>query len=300
MRYERIIDKTTSLNPISKNALPIPHKKISNFWNNLKIKTVDSIFDYDTLERYKNKYIDWIISSKRNNLKNLNNFKELTFTYGTTETFINFYAKYHNKRFRCFKGEYLFHKLNWRNNSTNWKYMEEEVIKKNDAVMISLPFSDSGDIHPMTNTIIEQCNKLNVPVCIDCAYMVIAKDIEFDFNQPSIECVTFSLSKGFWGIDKLRCGLRLKKIDEDDSIDIYNKWSCINLYSMSVAEKIFENFESDYNWNTFEDKYYSKCKEFDLKPTKCIIFGLGGKEYSEYNRGGNINRVCLSNALTDN
>ena len=299
MKYSRVPDKEIFKNGITKNAMPIPHCKISDFWNNLKINTVDSIFDYDTLGRYKNKYMNWIISSKRNNLKNLSDFKELTFTYGTTETFINFYAKYQNKRFRCFKGEYLFHKLNWRNNTTNWRYIEEEDIKINDAVIISLPFSDSGNIHPMTKEIIDQCNKLNVPVCIDCAYMVIAKDIDFDFNQPSIECVTFSLSKGFWGIDKLRCGLRLKKRDDDDSIDIYNKWSCINLHSMSVAEKIFEHFESDYNWNTFESKYYKKCDEFNLQSTKCIIFGLGDEKYSEYNRGGTFNRVCISNSLSD-
>ena len=69
---------------------------------------------------------------------------------------------------------------------------------------------------------------------------------------------------------------------------------------MAVAEKIFENFDSDYNWDTFENKYYEMCKELNLEPTKCIIFGLGGEKYTEYNRGGNFNRVCISNSLSDN
>ena len=300
MRYEYFTNKRANFEPYTKNAMPILHNKIISFWNNLNINTRDSIFDYDMLDRYKIQYFNWIQNSKINKLKNLDLFKELTYTYGTTETFNTFYAKHHNRRFRCFKGEYIYHKLNWRNNTNDWKYLEDEDVKKNDAIILSLPFSDSGNVHPMMNSVIKQCNELNVPVCIDCAYMVIAKDIEFDFNQPSIECITFSLSKGFCGIDKLRCGLRLKKIDEDDSIDIYNKWSCVNLYSMAVAEKIFEVFEPDYNWNTFGDIYYSKCKEFNLESTKCIIFGLGGKEYTAYNRGGQYNRVCVSNSLSDN
>ncbi len=299
MKYYKLHSTENSDNELSKNALPIPHKEISNFWKNININPYESVFDYDSLERYTEKYFRWIKSSKKNNLKNLELFKCKTFTQGTTETFNNFFSKYHKKRFRCFKGEYVYHRLNWRNNGFNWKHIEDGNIERGDAVILSLPYSDLGDEHPNTKKIVETCNKLDVPVCIDCAYMVIAKNINFDFNQKSIDCVTFSLSKGFWGIDKLRCGIRFEREDGDDPINIYNKWSTINLYSLNVAEKIFDHFGADYNWDSFEKKYKIVCKKNNLKETNCILFGLGGEEYSEFNRGSSVNRVCVSNALSD-
>jgi biotin carboxylase len=36
------------------------------------------------------------------------------------------------------------------------------------------------------------------------------------------------------------------------------------------------------------------CKEKKLETTDCIMFGLGGKQYKEYNRGSDVNRVCIS------
>ena len=299
MKYFRPHFTENSSDKLSKNALPIPHKEIINFWNNLDINPYDSIFDYEALERYTEKYFEWIMSSKRNKLINLDLFKYKTFTHGTTETFNNFFSKYHNKRFRCFKGEYMFHRLNWRNNGFKWKYLEDGKIEDGDAIIISLPYSDYGIEHPNTKEIMKICDDLNVPVCIDCAYMIIGKDINFDFNHNCIDCITFSLSKGFWGIDKLRCGIRFQKKDMDDPIDIYNKWSCVSMYSLAVAEKLFSKFEFDYNWNKFEKKYEKICNENELKETNCILFGIGDDRFSNFNRGSNVNRVCISNSLGD-
>jgi hypothetical protein len=299
MKYFRPHFTENSSDKLTKNALPIPHKEMVEFWNNLNVNPYDSIFDYEALERYTEKFLKWIQASKRNKFTNLDLFKCKTFTHGTTETFNNFFSKYHKKRFRCFRGEYMFHRLNWRNNGFNWKHIEDGDIEEGDAVIMSLPYSDSGIEHPDTKKIIKKCDELNVPVCIDCAYMVIAKDITFDFSNKSIDCITFSLSKGFWGIDKLRCGIRFQKKDEDDPINIYNKWSCVSMYSLAVAEKLFTKFEFDYNWNKFEKKYNNICNENSLEKTNCILFGLGGKKFSEFNRGADVNRVCISNALGD-
>ena len=34
-------------------------------------------------------------------------------------------------------------------------------------------------------------------------------------------------------------------------------------------------------------------------PTNCILFALGGDDYKEFNRGGNVSRICVANALND-
>ena len=78
-------------------------------------------------------------------------------------------------------------------------------------VIFSLPFSDYGDIHPKTNDILDKCDELEVPVFVDCGHLVMARDIEFDFDRKCIEGISFSLSKGFYGAEHLRIGMALLK-----------------------------------------------------------------------------------------
>ena len=110
-----------------------------------------------------------------------------------------------------------------------WKYLEDEDLKENDAVILSVPFSDSGGIHPQTDELLDKCDELKIPVIIDSAYMIIANKIEFNFNRDCIESVCFSLSKGIYGAEKLRIGLRLSKKFTDDGIEVFNLMEMVNM-----------------------------------------------------------------------
>jgi len=282
-----------------KGSVPIPSQRVFDFYKNLTINLHESVFDYECLERYKKTYTHWIQSNKLNNLKNLDTFDWISYSAGTSESFVNFTSRYNHRRFRTFKAEFVFHRLNCKNNSYDFCHLEDDDIQQNDAVIISLPYSDIGDKHPKMENIIKQCDQKNVPVLIDCAYMILAKDIEFDFNHQCIDTVTFSLSKGFWGIDKLRLGIRFQRKDRDDNLDIFNKWKTVPLHSLAVGENILKNFEPDWLWNTYGEKYYKICELNSLQPTKSICHAIGNEQYKHFNRGGDVNRVCVSNSLSD-
>ena len=36
------------------------------------------------------------------------------------------------------------------------------------------------------------------------------------------------------------------------------------------------------------------CKKLDLDPSSMVNIGIGGKKWRKFNRGGKLNRVCLS------
>ena len=36
------------------------------------------------------------------------------------------------------------------------------------------------------------------------------------------------------------------------------------------------------------------CKKLDLDPSSMVNIGIGGKKWIKFNRGGKLNRVCLS------
>ena len=57
------------------------------------------------------KFHIWINNSQNNNIIGLNEFDELTYVHGTSQSFDNFYFKHNNKRLVILKGDFLYHEL---------------------------------------------------------------------------------------------------------------------------------------------------------------------------------------------
>ena len=71
----------------------------------------------------------------------------------------------------------------------------------------------------------------------------------------------------------------------------------LNNISLGIGLEYITNYNVDYNWKTYEDIYYKICSYKNLQPTDCIMFGIGGEEYKDFNRGGHFNRVCISDLI---
>lgn len=250
-------------------------------------------------EEFINNYKTWILSSKLNNIVGFETFPIGAYSNGTTEAFDKFYLKNSTRRFRCFKGEYMYHQAAWRNYFPNWKFLDDEDIQPNDAVVISLPFADLGSEHPQMQKVLDECANLNVPVMLDCAYFGLCKDIRFDFTHPAITDITFSLSK-FLPVAHLRIGVRFTKFDDDDSLLVTHKTQYMNRIGASVGLKIFKNYSPDYNYITYQNVQADMCTTLNLTPSKCVIFGIDTiNKYPQYNRGCLSNRLCLSKYLNN-
>jgi hypothetical protein len=278
----------------------IPDKEVIEFWEKYAVNLGKIILEDDDYKKlFVDKFDEWISLSKLNTLSGLQNFKYKTFTAGTSQVFDSFWMRNHNRRFRCFKGEFFYHKANWKK-FHDWKYLEEDTIEKNDAVVISFPFSDYCKQHPKMIEVLEKCELLKVPVLIDCAYYVICKNLNFDFSKyECIEDITFSVSKGFYLGNKIRAGIRYSKTFTDDNIDIMNEWNQVNHISAYLGYELLSKFSSDYAFNKFESKQKEFCKENNLTPTDCVSFAYGGDEYNELNRGTEVNRLCISDQIGD-
>jgi len=282
-----------------KPARPVPDREAYQFIvNNIN---GNSLYEKNLPEKFCSEYLEWIKSSNLNNLINLDKFKSLQFVHGTSQSFDFFYLTNHKKRFRTFKGDFMYHQIMFRN-GYDWKYIDDEEIKKGDVVIFSVPFSDFGDIHPRTDEILDKCDKLGVPVFLDCAYMIMVRDIEFDFDRKSIQGISFSLSKGFYGTEHLRIGMRLTKEFTDDPVEVFNDFQMINWIGPDIGLKLINNFEHDFIQNKYYDKQIEICKELNIEPSKCVIFGVTSKTHSKfggYDRGTKWRRVCISSLLGD-
>ena len=279
----------------------IPDLQVKWFWGNTETTEISNILTYD--KNVGKKFIDtfdkWIGDSKLNNIKGLDKYEYKSFTAGTSQAFDSFWMRHHDRKFKCFEGEFFYHKANWKK-FHKWEYIDNEDIQVNDAVVISYPFSDFCKEHTNMKTILDRCQQENVPVLIDCAYYVIAKDLDFDFSDYTcVEDITFSLSKGFYQANKLRAGIRYSRYFRDDNIDIMNEWEQYNHISAYLGTKLLEEFPSDYAMNRFRDTQLEYCKKHNLIPADCVQFAFGGGEYDDLNRGTEVNRLCIADQIGD-
>ncbi len=281
---------------ITKRARPIPDTEIFKFVNkNIKYKY---IYEKKLHLVFLKKYFQWLQKSSFNKLKGLHLFNKLSFVHGTSQAFDDFYSTYKGRRFRVFKGEFKYHEIIWKENKIKWCYIENDKIKKNDAIIISLPFSDFGNQHPSMKKVIDECDRLNVPVLLDLAYYSIARNINFNVNKKCIKVLTFSLSKAFYGTERVRIGIRCKKDINYDSADLFTEMGMLSRISVGLGLKLIQKYDTDYCQKKFRKKQLNICKKLDLVPSDCVIFGLGNKKkYKDYNRGSKWRRVCLSSLI---
>ena len=277
----------------------IPDLQVKSFWENIDADELSNVItnNTNTAETFVDTFDEWIRGSKLNNIKGLLNYK--TFIAGTSQAFDTFWMRHHDKRFRCFQGEFFYHKANWKK-FHKWEYIDNRDIAWGDAVVISYPFSDYCKEHSEMKNILDRCEKSKVPVLIDCAYYVIAKDLDFDFsNYSCVEDIVFSLSKGFYQANKLRAGIRYSRYFRDDNIDMYNEWEQLNHVGAYLGTKLLNEFPPDYAVNLFRDRQLKYCEEHNLTPADCVSFAFGGDEYQDLNRGTEVNRLCIADEIGD-
>lgn len=282
--------------------LPFGHSKAINDASVLTvIKGINfnyaDILSNDTInKKFCSEYVDWIKSSNLNSLIGIDDFKYTVFSQGTSEAFDKFYLKNSKRRFRCFRGEYLYHKLAWRD-SYDWAYIEDDELDSNDAVIISVPFADTGSKHLDTEAVLHKCTELRIPVLIDCAYYSISSNIRVDLTHPCITDVTFSLSKMF-PVAHARIGIRLTREDCDDLLFVYDKSEYTNRISAALGLELIRTFSPEYIVKKYKPVQEKFCEYLGVCPSNTVLFGIALKDqYNEYNRGCDTNRLGLHNYL---
>jgi|TARA_R100000030_G_scaffold80581_1_gene63425 histidinol-phosphate/aromatic aminotransferase/cobyric acid decarboxylase-like protein len=252
------------------------------------------IINTTNVNEYLDNYFQFVKSS-RNKLIGLNKFKSLAFSLGTTQSFDIFTMTHHSRRLISFQGDYVYHNIMQRTmyGHTN-KLSHPDEIQKNDCLIISCPFSDTGSEHPHMEEILTRCDKLKVPVLLDLAYINVAQNISVDLRHDCIDSVTTSLSKVF-PLGYVRVGMRMQKQKIDDPIDMINSVDYVNKLGIGIANNLLTQFDANFISNKYKNKQTAMCNQLDVTPSKCVIFGIDHKEkYPEYNRGFETNRLCFS------
>jgi hypothetical protein len=279
-----------------RGAKPVTDNKIKDFIQNLN--PVSDLYNENIQSEFLDNFFEWIKSSKLNNLIGLDDFTNKKLCAGTAQAFDHFYWRNKDRTFRTFPGEFMYHGAVLKHGGKHQSIIKNDLILPNQAVIVSVPFSDYGKQHDDLERILELCYKNGNPVLLDFAYYPCTKNINLDLSKyPCVKTVTFSISKAFYGAEFLRVGMRLEREDKDDGIDVFNSVEMVNRVSLSIANSLIKAYDVDYNWHNYASAYIEACNEYNLEYTDCIMFGLGGAEYVDYNRGTSVNRICISEII---
>jgi len=266
------------------------------------IKTLDiynwfsTSYDMDCQEEYLNYYPKWIESSKLNSIKGLNSFPHKYISLGVTQSIDEFHFEMlqQNRKIRVFRGEYPYSRDNI---NFDWAqgFINDYPLQKNDAIIISLPFSATGDIHPQWNWLLNECEKLDIPIFVDCAFFGTCGGIKVNFNHPAIKVVSFSLTKGVSAGD-FRSGIKFSKSLEGKIARLTEWHHGIHLNTL-IGLELMKKFNPDHHYNKFRKIQEMVCQKYNLVPSPCIHVATGGKGWEYFSRDGFVNRIVLRNAI---
>jgi len=244
---------------------------------------------------FLNDYAHWMKQGHK--INGIEQYKHLAFSNGTTETFDKFYMQNTHRRLRLWRGEYFYHQIVARENFyNNFAWIDEDPIQDMDVVVVSLPFSDTGNIPEDFDQVMRLCCVRNVNVMIDMAYLNLSKPIEVNLDYDCIKVITTSLSKIF-PIETYRVGIRMMKDYIDDTLQAYTDSAnpYLNLNSIHIGQKLIEKYNNNHIVETYTELQTEYCKTLGVTPSNCTIFGIDTEsKYPEYSRGNKTSRLCFS------
>lgn len=213
---------------------------------------------------FKDKFHNWIVSSKLNSAIGLDQFLDRDIIAGVTQFIDDIHQMKSNV---CvLEHEYRYH---WRLYGDNLIIRTVDTLQAGDNLILSMPFPYYGDIHPDTDAILYRCNELNIDVHIDACWFGCSRDIVFNFDQPCIKSVGFSLSKAL-GMGANRIGVRYCRQRWKGPVSIINEFNMNTQILVWMGIKFIDKFGVDFWQNKYGAAYAQICKDYNLTPTKSI------------------------------
>lgn len=149
------------------------------------------------------------------------------------------------------------------------KYATLETLDSTKPLVIEYPFPGYLGEHIHFKQIIEKCNKENIDVHLDCAWLTASFDLDYVFDYPCVKSIGMSLSKCF-GLGWNRIGVRWRKYPVVDSITLQNENDMVSKTNVAIGSYYLDRLPMDYLVSKYRNKYFDVCKKLYLRPSNII------------------------------
>jgi len=223
---------------------------------------------------------EWWKSTKINSILGWENFSCVDFTLGCTH-YIESTASKLKWDIQVLPFEYAIYKL--------MGIQESHIgyLKPDTPLFISLPNWKCSGIPEYWEDLLKECEKKNIDIHIDFAWLLISRDIKIDVSHPCIKSFGMSWSK--YDMQWNRCGMRWSRQRSLDSITILNHYYKDTFTNVtSAAYNLINNIERDYMWNNYSHLNQQVCDNLNLEARHSLHTALDKKNDYEVVGIGNI------------
>ena len=139
-------------------------------------------------------------------------------------------------------------------------------LTSNSAVILDLPLRGTMEMPNWINDLFNKCDKLQVPVLVDCAYLMLQDDPTIDFNRKCISHVCWSLSKTL-SFNGMSLGFKFKK---KNAISKYDRNYSQSRFAVQIMLDLMTQFSCRFVYNKYKPLQSKWCKILDLTPTSSV------------------------------
>lgn len=293
MNINEMISKNMEYrNHMIRKAKPIVDLDVINAIKNIEYVNINSDLPISANQfEFLDTHLKWISSSKNYKITGLDKFTPLV-TSGVTDAFNDFY--FLNKKISVMRGEYTYHR------DLGYEVLDNiHTIEPYSSLIISYPFSATGNVHPDWEKIMEVCDDKKIKVFVDCCLFGVSKVEELDLSLECITHVAFSFSKIFSTAGN-RTGVLYTRYNETTPLQKQSEHFYTNMMGQIMHLHLMNNFEPDYIFNKYRSKQEKLCKEYDLDISDTVMFGTStSSKFDYFERDKYINRICLAYSLQE-
>lgn len=241
---------------------------------------------FENASEFIDGYMRWIASCPFNEALGINTFQCKGIVNDTLDAIIFFcaYADATSRRMRAYRGE---HPFVWSRYPAMIA-LDDEPVRENDAVVLSFPFHGNGLFPEDFPDLARECEKLGVPIFLDCGLMGLGGGFRIDLSHPAIFAATFSTRRTLCA-EHWSSGLMLSK-DPLPFGDEMMRWGALPGLNMQIALDLFEHFEPAHLFRTFASHQKTVCGRLGLEESACVHIAFD-------RRNGEDVRVDISEAL---
>ena len=263
---------------LSKTLYPINDQLMATLKNNWFEKAQKNISHNDFVDKAE----EWFKSTKLNQLEGWNAFPCVDIIMGCTH-YIESLCSKKKWNVQVIPKDYAYYSIMGKQPT------EIGQLKPGVPLIISLPNWYHGDIHPEWTVILKECEQKEIDIHVDCAWITVAKDFNFNFDHPNIKSFAMSMSK--YNMTWNRIGLRWSRQRTMDSCTLISTQEKYNEATTSCGAYIMDNMERDYGWNTYGKYHNQICKELDLLATNSIYVVKDKETKEPYSIGKILSKI---------
>lgn len=266
-----------------------------HYFKNIGVSSIS-----DSPEEFLELYPQWIASSKLNKITGYDKLPYRFVSLGTTQgmDWWHYWCMANGYRLRMFRGEYPYNRdVLLEGEWTGDRYIDDTPLSPGDAVIISLPFSGSGGKHPRQDELFETCDRLGIPVFVDCAWFGTCRGIEADLDHECVKMIAFSTTKGL-SCGSWRSGIVFSRINEG-SLAVQTEWNHGIHLNVALANCLMKNFSPDTVPKKFFSAHEAVCEHYGLETTNTVHIAQAPKtdEWKRFSRDGAFYRVNIRDAV---